>query len=354
MIKKLLFLIVSILMGGMITIQARIKYVPLYIVDTSADIKVVKRTPSTATQLFITQDGHKLILPQMGDSLEVTPFKVLKDEDCVYATSGQSIVNLPTSLVGDYEVRLGSDTCYYHGYLTLDKYDKGEIPTETNAAENITLFGSDTGLEVILDKIMEVNVVEYDPKFPYYENLIYMSKEDQEKIIKDWEETVKSRRIGFLVDELGALFPQLVDNTHGFNAGGINITTLLPILVCCIQELKIELDSRTEKIVDVMLSRGSGYSDVSAVRTAIGNTLLSAAPTSVSEPAKVRYLLTDNISNAYIAITDMGGRVITRIPVSPSETSVSINSSLLEEGIFLCTLYANGKNIGSKRLVKTK
>ena len=106
-------------------------------------------------------------------------------------------------------------------------------------------------------------------------------------------------------------------------------------MVGCIQELKTELDSRTETIVDVMMSRGASSAAVSEVRAAIGNTLLSAAPTSVYESAQVRYLLTDNVTNAYIAITDMEGRQITKVPVSPSETSVSIDSGTLGQGIFL-------------------
>jgi hypothetical protein len=125
-------------------------------------------------------------------------------------------------------------------------------------------------------------------------------------------------------------------------------------MVGCIQELKNELDSRTEKIVDVMMSRGASPAAVSEVRAAIGNALLSAAPTSVYESAQVRYLLTDNATNAYIAITDMEGRQITRVPVSPSETSVSIDSSTLGQGIFLCTLFVNGEKIETKRLVKTR
>jgi hypothetical protein len=50
----------------------------------------------------------------------------------------------------------------------------------------------------------------------------------------------------------------------------------------------------------------------------------------------------------------MGGRVVTKVPVSPSATSATIDSGTLGEGIFLCTLYVDGQNIGTKRLVKTK
>jgi len=50
----------------------------------------------------------------------------------------------------------------------------------------------------------------------------------------------------------------------------------------------------------------------------------------------------------------MEGRQITKVPVSPSETSVSIDSGTLGQGIFLCTLFVNGEIIGTKRLVKTR
>ena len=194
------------------------------------------------------------------------------------------------------------------------------------------LFGSDTSQESILNNIMGLNVVEYNRK----------DKEDGQ------------RYVGMFYDELRATFPQITDDHYGFVIGDINIWGLFSVLIGCIQELKTELDSRTEKIVDVMMSRGTSPAAVSEVRAAIGNTLLSAAPTSVYESAQVRYLLTDNVTNAYIAVTDMEGHQITKVPVSPSETSVSIGSDTLGQGIFLCTLFVNNEKIETKRLVKTR
>ena len=187
--------------------------------------------------------------------------------------------------------------------------------------------------------------------------LSYLSEEEREAYNKEREEMSEELRaqrcLGLLASELLEVLPQVVrklqDGTYGINYGDV-----VPVLVSCIQELKIQLDSRTEKIVDAMMSRGSSSSEVRAVRAAIGNTLLSAAPSSVNESAQVRYLLSDNVTNPYIAVTDMGGRVMVRVPVNPSDTSVSIDSGVLGEGIFLCTLFANGEVIGTKRLVKTK
>ena len=330
MVKRFFFIVVTILMGNMTVVNAKINYVPLYIVDTSADVKGVKHAP--IQPLIITQDDHRLTLPEIDDSLM---FQVFKGDDCVYEEAydrNQPIVDLPTLLYGDYEVRLIADDYYCYGYLTLELLNNPDIPTEYGNWENITLFGSDASPESILNSIMGLNVVEYNRK----------DKKDGQ------------RYVGIFPDELTATFPQVKDGSYGFIISGINIWGLFSVLVGCIQELKTELDSRTETIVDVMMSRGVSPSAVSEVRAAIGNTLLSAAPTSVYESAQVRYLLTDNTTNAYIAITDMEGRQITRVPVSPSETSVSIDSSTLGQGIFLCTLFVNGEKIETKRLVKTR
>lgn len=329
MIRRSFLLIVAFLLGSATAVEAKINYVPLYIVDTQPDVKEVKRAPSLP--LFVTQDDHKLILPEIEDALT---FMLLTDGTCIYEEAcqhPQPPICLPTMLTGDYEVRLCADTYYYRGYLTLECEGKIDVPYETDEWSYIVPFGSEMSQEDLLNNLMRVNVVEYTRK-NYYEN-------DQ-------------RFIGMLYDEVKAELPQVTDySVH--NEKGINLYSLISVLVSCIQELKLELDSRTMAIVDVM-SRSESSSDFSSVRAAIGNTLLSAAPTTVSEPVQVRYHLADNVSNAYIAVTDMGGRVVTRVPVTPTKTSVSIGSSVLDEGIFLCTLYADGKIVSTKRLVKTR
>ena len=116
MIKKFFLLAVALLVGTT-AINAKITYVPLYIVDTQADVKVVKR--SSPMQLFITQDDHKLILPEIEDSVT---FSVYKGDNCVYADGNHgSTVYLPTSLVGDYEVRLTAVLLFWIYYAGKEK-----------------------------------------------------------------------------------------------------------------------------------------------------------------------------------------------------------------------------------------
>ena len=329
MMKQFLVLAAALLLGSTTALEAKIVYVPLYIVDTQSDVREPKRAP--ALPLFITQDDHKLILPESDD---IHTFKLLQDSVTVYEEAcqhPQPPVNLPTMLTGDFEVRLCADTYYYSGYLTLECEGKVVVPEETEGWNFIVPFVGDYTQEALLNSIMGLNVVEYSRK-NYYEN--------------------DRRYIGMLYDEVKAELPQVTDySIH--NENGINFYGFISVLVGCIQQLKYHLDSTTMAIIDAM-SRSASSSDISSVHAAIGNTLLSADATTVSEPARLRYHLTDDVSNAYIAVTDMGGRVMTRVPVAPTETSVDIGSGVLDEGIFLCTLYADGKIIGAKRLVKTR
>ncbi len=247
-------------------------------------------------------------------------------------------------------------------YVVADTATVGEgVPSEFGQWENITRLGSDSPQEVILDKIMGLNVVEYNMKtdIPSEEDLIYLNVKDKEAYLKRLEEKEAAknaeRHIGLLANELKAAFPNL-GLVKELNEGkvGINYVEIVPVLISCIQELKNQLDMRTGKMVEIVMSRGLEPTTVNAARAAFGSNLLPIAPTSVSQPAEVRYLLDVDASNAYLSVVDMGGRVVTKVPVSPSATSAMIDSGTLGEGIFLCTLYVDGQNIGTKRLVKTK
>lgn len=356
--KKIFSLVIAILIGAVTAVNAKINYVPLYIVDTHTDVKVIKRAPSVP--LFITQDNHKLTLPELEDSVT---FMLIKHDVVVYTIPrlpSQTTVNIPSEFVGDYEVRLNVEDRYYYGFITLEK--EAGIPSETTLWENITLLGSNTPQEVILDNIMGLNVVEYNYKTKNINNLsgedlFLYSEEDKEEYLRRLEEMQAeqraNRRIGLLANELKAVFPQLV--TSGPDGLlYINYLDLVPVLISCIQELKIQLDSRTEQLVDVMMSRSIDPLDVNAARAIVGTTLLPITPTSVNEPARVRFLIGNDATSASIVITDMSGRSIRKVPVSPFDDSVSIDGSALIEGIYLCTLYVDGNIVDTKRLVKTK
>lgn len=250
--KTFLLLLAALLMGSTITVEAKFVYVPLYIVDTHTDVKEPHRGPYVP--LYITQDGYKLILPELDDSLT---FRAFKDSTCVYEIAcqhPQSPVCLPASLVGDYEVRLCADNYYYYGYISLDLQDKPEVPAETDDWHSIISLQSGASEEELLNAVMKLNVILYKRKTDNYDQSY----------------------IKVLEDEVKTAIPY-VQCYPGYMQNGVNLYALISVLVGCIQELKFELDSRTEalaNLTEVLLNIMSDNSsaDMSAVRAAIGST----------------------------------------------------------------------------------
>lgn len=69
---------------------------------------------------YITQNDYTLTLPAFEDDFTL----VLLDEDGVvvfstFVPAGTTMIVLPSTLSGDFEIRLVGDTYYYRGYITL-------------------------------------------------------------------------------------------------------------------------------------------------------------------------------------------------------------------------------------------
>ena len=69
---------------------------------------------------YITQDDYTLTMPAFEDDFTLE----LLDEDgvvvySVYVPAGTTLIVLPSTLSGDFELRLVADTYYYRGYITL-------------------------------------------------------------------------------------------------------------------------------------------------------------------------------------------------------------------------------------------
>lgn len=69
---------------------------------------------------YITQDGYVLTMPAFEDDYILE----LRDENDVvvytdYVPAGTTQIVLPSTLSGDFELRLVADTYYYRGFITL-------------------------------------------------------------------------------------------------------------------------------------------------------------------------------------------------------------------------------------------
>lgn len=77
-------------------------------------------TYAPARPWYITQDDYTLTMPAFEDDFTLE----LRDENDVvvytaYVPAGTTMIVLPSTLSGDFELRLVGDTYYYIGYITL-------------------------------------------------------------------------------------------------------------------------------------------------------------------------------------------------------------------------------------------
>lgn len=80
-----------------------------------AAIRLLLRVRGTSTQ-----NDYTLTMPAFEDDFTL----VLLDEDGVvvyttYVPAGTTMIVLPSTLSGDFELRLVGDTYYYRGYISL-------------------------------------------------------------------------------------------------------------------------------------------------------------------------------------------------------------------------------------------
>lgn len=117
MFKKL-FLIVAILSGWGANSLWAWQQIPMHIVKD--DASGAGPTYAPPRPLYITQDDYVLTLPAFEEDYTLE----LRDENDVvvytdYVPAGTTQVVLPSTLSGDFELRLVADTYYYIGYISL-------------------------------------------------------------------------------------------------------------------------------------------------------------------------------------------------------------------------------------------
>ena len=116
--KKFLLFVLLLIGGG--TFAFSQQQIPMHIVDNSAASNGPTNAPPRPW--YITQDENVLTLPAFEDDLTLQLLD--EDETIVYSTyvpAGTTQVVLPTTLSGEFELRLipFNATYYFRGYILL-------------------------------------------------------------------------------------------------------------------------------------------------------------------------------------------------------------------------------------------
>ena len=242
----------------------------------------------------------------------------------------------------------------YAGYFYGDTKVTGTVyagnvvnTSDIRLKENIESVSEKEGEVSFLDKIMSVDVLEYNLKDRTSE-LFSDSKDMDEKVAKFVAKEKAKRHFGISAQELQQLFPNLVEEGQdGYLA--VNYIELVPVLIRSIQELKQELDETKNP------ENGTrGTTDIKKDTFANKCVLYQNSPNPFKENTVIRFKLADDVRDAAICIFDMTGKTIKKLPISSGMESVSVGGYEIGEGMFLYSLIVNGQEIDTKKMVISK
>ena len=266
----------------------------------------------------------------------------MKDGTAVF---GSAWSNFGIPITGMYAAYFYGNTYITHT-LTVPTI---VTPSDLRLKENVTLVCESERGNRYLDRILDMNVIEYNYKMPYFTTDMESSSKES-----TLGKTFEHKHIGVAAQELQELFPDLVEEGQdGFL--GVNYVELVPVLIRSIQELKEEVDELSGKsLKNASMAKSSSATEIETATVSRQNVLFQNTPNPFSEQTEIRFTLPTDAKNAYIYIFDMQGTLQKQIAITPSMQSVIINGYELSPGMYLYSLIVNGKEIDTKRMVISK
>lgn len=240
--------------------------------------------------------------------------------------------------------------------------------------ENVRSLSSTDGC---LDKLMDMNVVEFNNKQRQFEtvkspnstsvdgieevlmdtcNISSFGHVNKEDSIAYWHKEnspiIKNKHYGLIAQELQRIYPDLVvESQDGYLA--VNYLEIIPLLIRSVQELKAELDESKSGNAPIQKAqaRTTDATDLDAVVT----TLYQNTPNPFTESTVIRCDVAENVVKADLYIYNMNGEQIAEYSVTErGETSVTIDGGSLNAGMYLYALITDGQVIDTKRMILTK
>ncbi len=180
-----------------------------------------------------------------------------------------------------------------------------------------------------------------------------------------------SEDIGFISQELDTVLPVIVhtDSFTGYKSSDYG--RIVPVLVEAMKEQQKIIDSLKTDIADLQAtvylccsnnkSLPAGDNGSSEINPNINivpdnSVLYQNAPNPFSEQTEIKYYLSENVTQAEMFIFDMQGKQIKRYELTTfnGNGKIIINGGELTPGMFFYSLIANGKEVGTKRMIITE
>ena len=236
------------------------------------------------------------------------------------------------------------------GYSIVSLSDKRQ-------KENIKNLNSANALNLIL----KLQGVSYDLKMECLlsDSVVLNSKK------KEQFEKGRKNKIGFIAQDVAKIIPEVVVHDDSTDIYGICYDKIVPLLVEAIKLQQSQIDSLKKVISSnknkTVSSKSEAIENSSKRETNISSTVETKSalisqniPNPFDQLTQIDYFLPENTNSAFIYIYNMDGIQIKSIPINIFGNSyITIYGSELKAGMYMYTLIADGKVIGTKRMILT-
>ena len=184
----------------------------------------------------------------------------------------------------------------------------------------------------------------------------------------------ETRQYGFIAQEVKEVIPELTadfekplqkdenGNLYGFEDKyiGVKYEELIPILTGAIQqlskqneELVSKLKEIESKINEISISQNSKISSAVDLLSQNNIVLDQNDPNPFNEKTTIHFLIPSHVKHATIIFTDNTGKLIKSVDIiERGQQSLNVFGSELSNGTYYYSLIIDGKNFGTKKMVK--
>ncbi len=172
------------------------------------------------------------------------------------------------------------------------------------------------------------------------------------------------RKYGFIAQELKEILPELVEKNPLDNMYAINYDGVIPLLVEAFKEQQKLIEEKDKdieelrqlniEIISILKEKGilndSGLDIKSEEAILYQNT-----PNPFTSETEIRFYLPQYVSDAYILVMDMNGKLLKQIDIyTRGDSNITVGANEFNSGMYIYTLIADDKSIGTKRMILTE
>jgi len=305
------------------------------VVDSDGKVGLHSSTIASGSDLFIL--GNTRIQNSQGGYIYISDFYGPNIRPGSATTGSVGHSSYPFNEMYAYHMR---------GYYLYTQYSSFHA-SDQRIKENFRVIDNP------LNKILQLNGRKYD-YIPDKFDTVGTEIEKQKK------EELKKNKLGFIAQEIKEIIPEAVVFEKEEDRYYIDYDAIIPVIVEAMkeQQAKIELlEDEIDALNGKSNDKSAAITTYSPEGIAASNTpsLGQNIPNPFNVSTRIDIYLPNTIASAKLYIYNMQGSQVKSFNINErGNTSITIEGSSLDAGMYLYTLIADGKEVDTKKMILTK